>query len=307
MTFTFISSSAADLRFLASSAQVQQAHSADDRSSYSSVRRPHRGIQIKDDTYASLSIFKANGEHIPLVSSSASKKELGDGLQGYVKYYSDFALQDLEISRQEKHQIIETFGDSFVYFFGQKPSIARISGLLINSEDFNWKAQFWANYEQYLRGSKLVEQNARCFLTFDKTILEGYVLQANARQVNDRPYEVPFSMSFFITNYQDFSQIGHVLLPDHQEGQDFSGVDVLNRELQGFAVARNSLLGQTNTKTIQASADVRSANFQATANAGKGFGGFLREASSFLRNNAITNFLGDIRKGLDVVLNWSCY
>ena len=302
MTFTFISTSASDLRFLANSAEVQQAQTSDNVANFSTVRRPHRGIQIKDDTYASLSIFKANGAHIPLVSSSARKSEVSEGFQGYVKYYSDFILQNISINRQEKHQIIETFGDSFVYFFGERPTMVRLSGLLINTEDFNWRSQFWTNYDKYLRGSKLVQQNARCFLAYDRIILEGYPIQASAEDVESRPYEVPFSMVMFLTNYQDFSQVGRVLLPDHQDGQDFSGVDTLNRELEGSFTARSSLLGQTDLKTIHASAEVRLENFQAATKAGKGFGGFLREASSFLRNNAITNFLGDLRKGLDVIL-----
>ncbi len=302
MTFTFISSSASDLRFLAASSEVQQAQLSEDRTNLSSVRRPHRGIQIKDDTYASLSIFKANGSHIPLVSSSAQQKEVGEGFQGYVKYYSDFILQSIRVSRQEKHQIIETFGNSFIYFFGERPTMVRLSGLLINSEDFNWRSQFWANYDTYLRGTKLAQQNARCFLSYDRTIIEGYPVEASAEDREAEPYLVPFSMTLFLTNYQDFSQIGSVLLPDHQDGQDFSGVDVLNRELTDSASARSSLTGQTNFGSINASADVRAFNFQESVDAGKGFGGFLREASSFLKNNAITNFLGDIKKGLDVVL-----
>ena len=131
----------------------------------STVRRPYRGIQIKDDVYASLSIRSASNADMLLTSSSSRDDS------GKVKRYSDFILQSISDSRSERHQVMETFGDSYIYFFGEKPRMITLSGVLINSEDFNWRAQFWDNYDKNLRGTQLVRKGARAYLSYDTIVI----------------------------------------------------------------------------------------------------------------------------------------
>ena len=95
------------------------------------ARRPVRGIEIKDDTYASLRVRKADGKDIPLLNSSAGGTD--------VKGYTNFLLQSVQEQRMEKHQIIETFGASYVFFFGEQPRFLNISAILLNTNDFNGK------------------------------------------------------------------------------------------------------------------------------------------------------------------------
>lgn len=214
------------------------------------IRRPYRGIQIKDDTYAVLSVRKPDGTTIPLASSSAMGWEEDaehPGL-GRVGEYSDFILQQVQDQRMEKQQIIETFGDSFVYFFGERPRIVTFSGVLMNTDDFNWRAQFWHNYENYLRGSRLVQLNARCYLAYDTIVIEGYPLSAQAVDSSEDPYSVPFSMTMLMTDYHEYSIIGEKRFPGVEE-KDF---EVLNKELD-----------ETRKKFVSTSLEVRRANFDA--------------------------------------------
>lgn len=173
------------------------------------VRRPYRGIEVKDDTYAVLTIRRSDGSPIPMYSSSA--RPSGDdepSEDAAVSDYSDFILQSVQEERAEKNQIVETFGDTFVYFFGERARILRFSGLLINTYDFNWRSQFWRNYDLYMRGTKLVEANARAYLSYDTRVLEGYPLSAAATDDANAPYSIPFTMTMLLTNYYDYSNIG---------------------------------------------------------------------------------------------------
>jgi hypothetical protein len=173
------------------------------------VRRPYRGIEIKDDTYAVLTIRRSDGSPIPMYSSSA--RPSGDDEPSdpaAVADYSDFILQSVQEEREEKQQIVETFGDTFVYFFGERPRIITLNGLLMNTYDFNWRSQFWRNYDLYMRGTKLVEANARAYLSYDTRVLEGYPLSASATDDSEMPYAIPFSMTMLLTNYYDYSNIG---------------------------------------------------------------------------------------------------
>jgi len=193
------------------------------------IRRPHRGIQIKGDTYSVISIVKSNGDHIPLVSSSAIvDKAYEEVTKGRVQEFSDYILQRVEDQRMEKQQIIETFGEDYVFFFGERPRIMTFAGLLVNTEDFNWRSQFWHNYENYLRGTKLVQLNARAYITFDTFVVEGFPLMAQASDADDNPYSVPFQLQMLVTNSFDFSNIGSTLFPGKNM---LPNIEVMNKEL----------------------------------------------------------------------------
>jgi hypothetical protein len=169
------------------------------------ARRPLRGLEIKDDTYAILKVVQADGSELPLFDSSS---ENGKSVQ-----YTNFLLQSVTESRMEKHQIVETFGEAYIFFFGEHPRFVDVQAVLINSNDFNWEAEFWENYNLYLRGTKLVEMGARTYLFYDDTIVEGYMLQAQAQKVADQPLSVALSFRLFVTNYSTVSLVGDPNFP----------------------------------------------------------------------------------------------
>lgn len=171
------------------------------------IRRPLRGIEVKQDTYAVLRAKKATGEDIPLFDSSSPDVE-GDIGRSHI--YSNFLLQSVQEQRAEKQQIVETFGEDYIFFFGEKPRFLNVTGILLNTADFNWKSEFWANYENTLRGTRMVEQNARLYLYYDDVVVEGYIISASASSTTDKPNHLPFSFQMFITNYAILSTVGSV-------------------------------------------------------------------------------------------------
>jgi hypothetical protein len=196
------------------------------------TRRPYTGIRIKENTPSVLSIYRQDSdEAIPLVSSGGNwtpetDKVLGGGplpegeevdLTAFTQNYSDFIIQSVEEQRAEKQQIVDTFGDTYIFFYGEQPRIVNFSGQLINTADFNWRSQFWHNYDKFLRGTKLVEQNARAYISFDTIVVEGYPLSVNAVDNSEAPYQVQFQMQMFVTGYYDFSPIG---LPYYYQGKE---------------------------------------------------------------------------------------
>lgn len=178
---------------------------------FEGVRRPLRGVEIKDDTYAIIKVIRSDGRDIPLVDSGSLLTANSLGLRGDVEElrevppegctfnYSNFIAQQVIDGRSEKQQIVETFGEPYIFFFGEKPRIMQVQGLLMNTLDFNWKNEFWKNYETYFRGTKLVEMDARIYFYFDDQIVEGYMLDAQASHSADFPYHVPFQFTLFVT------------------------------------------------------------------------------------------------------------
>lgn len=177
---------------------------------YRNVRRPLRGIQVKPNTYAVLRVLRASGKPIALFDSSSSK--VVDGV-GRSTAYANFIIQSLSEQRAEKQQVIETFGEDYCYFFGERPRFLEVSGVLINTADFNWKSEFWTNYDLYLRGSKLVEQNARLYFYFDDLVIEGYMLGARTSEDAGQRHMLPLNFQLYITNYAILSNVGSVYTP----------------------------------------------------------------------------------------------
>jgi hypothetical protein len=247
------------------------------------IRRPHRGIQIKEDTYSVITIRKADGFVVPLISESSLDHSKS---QGWVGEYADYILQQVSDQRMEKQQIIETFGESYVFFFGERPRIMTFSGQLVNTEDFNWRSQFWKNYDEYLRGTKLVQMNARAYITFDSIIVEGYPLSAQATDSADTPYQIPFQLTMLVTNSYDFSDIGQTVFP----GEKLKPSDIASRNFE---------LKNSRSNFISTTAAVRRKNVFAT---GGGVLSMLRSGIKTANEILSLDFLGDWSKALSGML-----
>jgi hypothetical protein len=194
---------------------------------WAGVRRPLRGIEIKDDTYGQIRVIDSDGLVLPLTdaggpnSSTSKSGQAGSGVaydqgnypRAHTYDYSNFIIQRVEDNRQEKSQILETFGDSYIFFFGERPRVLSVSGLLFNTRDFNWRAEFWYNYENLLRGTQLVKRGARIYLHWDDIIVEGYMLGANATDDASMPYHIPFNFQLFVTSHMYLSQVGNADYP----------------------------------------------------------------------------------------------
>lgn len=193
------------------------------------ARRPLRGFEIKEDTYAVIKVIKSDGTMIPLTDAagpisqtSGGSTQAASGIAdngatsprtGATYNYSNFIIQSVVENRQEKAQLLETFGDSFVFFFGERPRVLQVSGVLMNTLDFNWRSEFWYNYENTLRGTKLVEQNARIYLFYDDLVVEGYMMGANATDDANNPYHIAFNFQLFVTNHQYLGNVGQENYP----------------------------------------------------------------------------------------------
>lgn len=162
---------------------------------YYNVRRPFLGIDVKDPRFAFISLYQDLGDGnraqvISLIDSSAPG--------GFSDANHNFILQTVTESRQEKVQIVETFGDHFAFFYGQKPIVLGVRGILFNADNFNWKNEFLANYERFLRGTKCVENKTRVFLGWDDVLAQGYLLNVSITYDKDMPNVVPFSFNMLL-------------------------------------------------------------------------------------------------------------
>ena len=217
------------------------------------ARRPMRGLEIKEDRVAALKVVQSDGTEIPLVDAGSP---YGDGLTQ--AGYTNFILQNVSEARMEKHQIVETFGESYVFFFGEAPRFLDVQMVVINSHDFNWEAEWWENYERYFRGTRLVEMGARLYMFYDDNIVEGYMLSSQAVKVSDQPFLVQMNFRLFLTGYRNITFVGdpqfpiraNVALPEGIGARDPNSRDALITTLQDAALAQARAEGLTDNEAL---------------------------------------------------------
>ena len=250
------------------------------------VRRPLRGIEIRDDTYAVIRVIQSDGTEIPLIDSRPVKQAKDQEVEhGATFDYANFIISNITESRSEKAQVIENFGEPYIFFFGERPRMLQVSGTLLNTVDFNWKDEFWRNYEKYLRGTRLVEMNARVYLYYEEQLVEGYLFGASATQDAQQPYHVPFNFTMFVTAH---IPLGEILTDDSQYPVSAGvtvPVDELRKKISGGEVKKTSA---TDPLQHQSSVD---AVQRAAANTGFGSSTLVSALLSGVQDPAVDGVL----------------
>jgi hypothetical protein len=153
-------------------------------------------IDIKDSP-SSLRVFgKGHG----------NGKSIGT-MRDLIPAYSKFIIEGVSESRTERSQIVETFGDFYVFMFGERPSVMNFNCQLINGANINWLHDFMFMYDSYLRGTRCVEQNASCIVTYGGKQVSGLILNCSA-QINaavEGAVAMSFSLVVFERNYFYYS------------------------------------------------------------------------------------------------------
>lgn len=207
--------------FVAQRQEMRESYQARFRAE-ASVRRPTRGHLLKEDSYAIIRVMGADGNFIPVIDAAGEEILVQDG-KAYTTYYSNFFVQTVMEERTEKQQIVDTFGETYIFFFGEAPRFVSVQGMLLNTADFNWRDEFWENYDRYFRGTKLVERGARLYLIYDEIIIEGYMMKASATESAQNPWVIPFNFQMFVTGYTALSSIGNPAFPGSDEGGVYTG------------------------------------------------------------------------------------
>lgn len=179
-----------------------------------SVRRPIKGIELKDESFAYLRVVRSDGEVVFMIDGGARPEDVHGDI-GVGRGTTSFLLQAVSEQRVEKSQIVETFGEDFIFLFGERPRMVTFSGVLLNTKDFNWKNEFLHNYEMYFRGTRTLEMDARVYLTFDDVMCEGYVLSTSVDMNSDNRNLAQFSFQMFVTAYSFLRNPGTAVIPGY--------------------------------------------------------------------------------------------
>lgn len=185
------------------------------------VSRPLNGFTAKPNCFAEARVIDSKGNVVKVLNQignrssdlmdsdgvvraeSLSPREVQNGTQD--TRWTDWFLSGVSESRSEKAQVVETFGDTYLYVFGQRPVFLTFSGLLLNTADYPWRAEFWDNWDKHFRATALLAKDARMYIQYDDILVEGYPLNAQSDLSANDNNQANFSFSFFVTNYTNLA------------------------------------------------------------------------------------------------------
>lgn len=162
-----------------------------------------------------------------------------------------FFLQGISEAGQEKLQVIETFGKQQLLFFDQRMKAFNFRGLFVDAEDQEggisnyWADAFRMFYENYLRGTKLVDNEMVAVLTVNNQMYTGYPTSLQLGIESQRPLLDTFNMTWAI--------IGTVSLPPLVDGVaiDATGIITHLNALSNMFKADSIDLDPTRTREIE--------------------------------------------------------
>jgi hypothetical protein len=206
-------------------------------------------------------------------------------------------LQSVNESRAEKAQVVQTFDNAYIFFYGEQPRTLTISGILLNTEDFAWRYEWWENYNRYFRGTALVRAGHRLRLRWDDITVEGYVLTSSCSEQSEAPYHINLQFQLFLTSYSSDHQ-PTTFLP--YTSQVIDPVEIPNITLQKTAAGKVRSLAlsnylRDNLTYGRAMAAVKSDRLSRISGAGAGVDDFYNRLKQFLVGRPVrvpTGFAG---------------
>ena len=184
------------------------------------------GPEKDDERRGYLTIVPSKG---PLAPSPGDLKMYSDITEGAANYqqlvdlhseivgakYQKFILTSLSLSRQERTQVVPTFGDSFaVMLTGREPMVVSFAGKLIfdspDAKSWSWYHSFINTYEYYLRGSRLAKHWAVAKLYVPDITgvagddgYTGYIMSLAENHTSDTDNVIDISMSMLVVHAPD--------------------------------------------------------------------------------------------------------
>lgn len=156
-----------------------------------------KGRQYQAISAATLEGADLNVAKIRIVSTLPGK-EVADEVKG--KAYVGFILTGVQETHNEKVEIVPLPGDNFAsYFYGANPRQYAFSGILLNTEQDQWRDSFETLYERYLRGSVSSRDLSIVQVSYNGRIVSGWLLGMTQQLDSSNDHYASFSFNVLVS------------------------------------------------------------------------------------------------------------
>lgn len=112
--------------------------------------------------------------------------------------FRQFILLAMSEASQERMQIVETSEEYQLLFYGKRPEILQIQGILKNTIDNPWSMNMLFLWDNYMRGTKLAEDGNILQLYVGGDLYSGYPFGFQRSKAAPNDFIVNFSFSFIV-------------------------------------------------------------------------------------------------------------
>lgn len=171
---------------------------------YTKEKVTRTGVQFS--TNELLSLKKTVSVIEPVKNSKVKPSNNPDGyitdlqLSAGAQYYSifnNFSLLNVIESSSQVTQVVQSFGpDWHGFFYGSSPSIYSFSGVFIDTVEYPYFQEFMVAYDNYLAGTKCIENKMKMKVVYDGRVVDGYMtaIKTATTAVSSREKEFTFSV-----------------------------------------------------------------------------------------------------------------
>lgn len=122
-------------------------------------------------------------------------------------YIDQFVMERVSNQSKEAYRVVASLGDEYKVYFGTAaPEVLSITGYTLNTRNQQWLYDFRYFYENYLKGSKLVESRLRAFLTFTDSIYEVLPVSFSYSESAKIPGGVTISIDCVVLQWIPFGE-----------------------------------------------------------------------------------------------------
>ena len=148
------------------------------------------------------------------------------------KAYVGFILTEVQETHNEKVELVPLPGDTYAsYFYGASPRQFNFNGVLLNTDQDQWRDSFEQLYEEHLRGSKSSRNFNIVQIRYGGRIVSGWLLSMSQQQSSQSDLYSQFSFSVLVSRIDMLNQ-RRDKYTDYliSAGEDFSAADGLSRD-----------------------------------------------------------------------------
>jgi hypothetical protein len=148
-------------------------------------------------TTKTLEESELNVAKIRLVSTLPGKS-IDEEVRG--KAYIGFILTAVQESHDEKVEIVPLPGDSFAsYFYGANPRQFSFTGILLNTDQDQWRDSFEQIYEKHLRGSVSSRNFSIVQVSYNGRIVSGWLTNMSQQLDSSNDHYAQFNFSVLVS------------------------------------------------------------------------------------------------------------
>ena len=186
-----------------------------------------KGRQYQVISKSTLEDADLNVAKIRLVTTLPGK-EIPEEMQG--KAYVGFILTGVQESHNEKVEVVNLPGDTFAsYFYGAAPRQFSFSGILLNTDQDQWRDSFEELYEKYLRGSVSSRNFSIVQVSYNGRVVSGWLTNLSQQLDSANDHYSSFSFSVLVSRIDmvgGSKKFSDYLVTLADDGGDFMGANI---------------------------------------------------------------------------------